>query len=97
MTFIIFVIVINLMAIKLTAIKNKACSMKFYDRKKEIEINPTAFNRFNKTALIGEVKRNLRNISISVLENVLEKKSETLHKELNDYKITFKGLSLKDM
>lgn len=93
MTFIIFVIVINLMAIKLTAIKNKACIMKFYDRKKEIAINPTALNRFNKTALIGEVKRNPRNISISVLE----KKSETLHKELNDYKITFKGLSLKDM
>lgn len=93
MTFIIFVIVINLMVIQLTAIKNKACSMKFYDRKKEIVIAPTALNRFNKTALIGEVKRNLRNISISVLE----KKSETLHKELNDYKITFKGLSLKDM
>ena len=93
MTFIIFVIVINLMAIKLTAIKNKACIMKFYDRKKEIAINPTALNRFNKTALIGEVKRNPRKISISVLE----KKSETLHKELNDYKITFKGLSLKDM
>ena len=93
MTFIIFVIVINLMAIKLTAIKNKACIMKFYDRKKEIEINPTALNRFNKIALIGEVKRNPRKISISVLE----KKSETLHKELNDYKITFKGLSLKDM
>jgi len=32
-----------------------------------------------------------------VLGNVLEKKSETLHKELNDYKITFKGLSLEDM
>lgn len=93
MTFIIFVIVINLMAIKLTAIKNKACSMKFYDRKKEIAIDPTTLNRFSKTALIGEVKRNLRNISISVLE----KKSETLHKELNDYKITFKGLSLEDM
>ncbi len=26
-----------------------------------------------------------------------KKKSETLHKELNDYKITFKGLSLEDM
>ncbi|WP_303873592.1 hypothetical protein [Bacteroides acidifaciens] len=97
MTFIIFVIVINLMVIQLTAIKNKACSMKIYDRKKEIVIAPTALNRFNKTALIREVKRNPRKISISVLENVLEKKSETLHKELNDYKITFKGLSLKDM
>lgn len=93
MTFIIFVIVINLMVIQLTAIKNKACIMKFYDRKKEIEINPTALNRFNKTALIGDVKSPPKNISISVLE----KKSETLHKELNDYKITFKGLSLKDM
>lgn len=68
-------------------------NMKFYDRKKEIAIDPTALNRFNKTALIGKVKRNPRKISISVLE----KKSETLHKELNDYKITFKGLSLEDM
>ena len=97
MTFIIFVIVINLMVIQLTAIKNKACSMKIYDRKKEIAIAPTALNRFSKTALIREVKRNPKKISISVLENVLEKKSETLHKELNDYKITFKGLSLKDI
>ncbi|WP_254871812.1 hypothetical protein [Bacteroides acidifaciens] len=71
--------------------------MKIYDRKKEIAIAPTALNRFSKTALIREVKRNPKKISISVLENVLEKKSETLHKELNDYKITFKGLSLKDM
>ena len=93
MTFIIFVIIINLMAIQLTTIKNKACNMKFYDRKKDIAISPTALNRFNKTSLIGEVKRNPRKTSISVLE----KKSETLHKELNDYKITFKELSLKDM
>ena len=93
MTFIIFVIIINLMAIQLTIIKNKACNMKFYDRNKDIAIAPTALNRFNKTSLIGEVKRNPRKTSISVLE----KKSETLHKELNDYKITFKGLSLKDM
>ncbi len=97
MTFIIFVIVISLMAIKLAAIKNKACSMQFYDRKTEIAIALTVLNRFNKTALIGEVKRNPIRTSIFVLGNVLEKKSETLHKELNDYKITFKGLSLEDM
>ena len=59
----------------------------------ENEIDLIALNRFNKTALIGEVKRNPRKISIPALE----KKGETLHKELNDYKITFKGFSLKDM
>lgn len=48
MTFIIFVIVISLMAIKLAAIKNKACSMQFYDRKTEIAIALTVLNRFNK-------------------------------------------------
>ncbi|WP_336617698.1 hypothetical protein [Bacteroides acidifaciens] len=71
--------------------------MQFYDRKTEIAIALTALNQFNKTALIGEVKRNPIKTNISVLGNVLEKKSETLHKELNDYKITFKGLSLEDM
>ena len=59
----------------------------------ENEIDLIALNRFNKTALIGEVKRNPRKISIPALE----KKGETLHKELNDYKITFKGFTLKDM
>ena len=59
----------------------------------ENEIDLIALKRFNKTALIGEVKRNPRKISIPALE----KKGETLHKELNDYKITFKGFSLKDM
>ena len=53
----------------------------------ENEIDLIALKRFNKTALIGEVKRNPRKISIPALE----KKGETLHKELNDYKITFKG------
>ena len=59
----------------------------------ENEIDLIALNRFNKTALIGEVKRNPRKISIPALE----KKGETLHKELNDYKITFKGFSLEDI
>ena len=65
----------------------------YWDKNGENEIDLIALNRFNKTALIGEVKRNPRKISIPALE----KKGETLHKELNDYKITFKGFSLKDM
>lgn len=65
----------------------------YWDKNGENEIDLIALNRFEKTALIGEVKRNRKKISISVLE----KKSETLHKELNDYKITFKGFSLEDM
>lgn len=65
----------------------------YWDKNGENEIDLIALNRFNKTALIGEVKRNRKKVSISVLE----KKSETLHKELNDYKITFKGFSLEDM
>lgn len=37
-------------------------------------------------------------ISRLLYENMrLRRKSETLHKDLNDYKITFKGFSLKDM
>lgn len=38
-------------------------------------------------------KRTPQKISLTKLEQ----KSETLHKELNDYKITFKGYSLEDM
>lgn len=65
----------------------------YWDKNGENEIDLIALNRFSRTALIGEVKRNPKKISIAKLE----KKSETLHKELNDYKITFKGFSLEDM
>lgn len=65
----------------------------YWDKNGEHEIDLIAINRFNKTALIGEVKRNKRKISLSELE----KKSEVLQKDLNDYKKTFKGYSLEDM
>ena len=58
-----------------------------------MKLDMNAHNRFNKTEINGEVKINPRKIIIPALE----KKGETLHKELNDYKITFKGFSLKDM
>ena len=64
-----------------------------WDKNGENEIDLIAINRFEKTALIGEVKRNKRKINI----NELERKSEILPKDLNCYKKTFKKYSLEDM
>ncbi|WP_455590819.1 ATP-binding protein [Bacteroides sp.] len=65
----------------------------YWDKSGENEIDLIALNRFNKTALIGEVKRNKKKISIEILK----KKSEALHKELLNYQLSFKAYSLEDM
>lgn len=65
----------------------------YWDKNGENEIDLIALNRFNQTALIAEVKRNQRKISITELE----RKAEALHKELAGYQITFKGFSLEEM
>lgn len=65
----------------------------YWDKNGENEIDLIALNRFNKTALIAEVKRNQQKISIAELE----RKSESLHKELVNYQITFKDFSLEEM
>ena len=61
------------------------------DGKNEIDI--VAINEYEKRALICEVKRQKKNLSIEVLKN----KSVNLVRELKDYKIAFKGLSMDDM
>ena len=65
----------------------------YWDKNGENEIDLIALKRFNKTALIGEVKKSPKRISISDSKWM----RDNLHKDLNDYKITFKGFSLKDM
>jgi hypothetical protein len=58
-----------------------------------IKVDIIAVNNINKTAVIAEVKRNEKNISLQDLTV----KSSTLKPELSKYKIVFQGLSLKDM
>lgn len=65
----------------------------YWDKNGENEIDLIALNRFSKSALIAEVKRNQKKISITGLE----KKSEVLHKELAGYQVAFKGFALEDM
>lgn len=65
----------------------------YWDKNGENEIDLIALNRFEKTALVAEVKRNWKKISIPMLE----KKAEVLHKELSEYQISFKGFSIEDM
>ena len=65
----------------------------FWDSKGENEIDIVALNDLDKTALIGEVKRNSKKIDM----NRLAVKADALKKELIGYKMEFKGYSLKDM
>ena len=68
----------------------------YWNRKGENEIDLIAMNELKKTAEIVEIKRNSENINLDKL------KEKSLHfckatGELVDYKITQKGLSMKDM
>lgn len=64
-----------------------------WDNKGENEIDIIALNDFDKTALVAEVKRNPKKISLNILEN----KAESIKSELGKYEIEYRGLSLEDM
>ena len=68
----------------------------FWDRKGETEIDLISVNQLKKRAEFIEVKRNEDNINLSKLR---EKGYHFMNKtgELKDYKIKFKGLSLKNI
>ena len=68
----------------------------YWDRKGENEIDLIVVNEFEKEAQIIEVKRNPEKISIELLKI---KGSNFLRAtdRINDYSITYAGLSLKDM
>jgi hypothetical protein len=68
----------------------------YWDRTGENEIDLIAINEIDKTAYIAEIKRNEKHISF----NVLKEKTYNLinkNKFLNEYKIEYLGLSMKDM
>lgn len=65
----------------------------WWDRKGEKEIDLVALNEFSRDALVCEIKRNPRKVSLSILQE----KMKTLPKEFNGYHFEVKALSLEDM
>ena len=65
----------------------------YWDKKGENEIDMIAVNDIDKTAVVAEIKRQKRKISITELSD----KAATLNSELAKYKVELIGLSLEDM
>lgn len=65
----------------------------YWDSKGENEIDLIALNSLDKTAIIAEVKRDPKKISLSQLEI----KAQSIKKELSKYKVELRGLSPEDM
>jgi len=65
----------------------------YWDNKGEHEIDVVAVNRFEKWALIGEVKRNSSKISLPILEG----KAKKIKPLLDGYHITYRALSMEQM
>lgn len=65
----------------------------YWDNKGENEIDIVALNEIDKTAIIAEVKRNPDKFNPALLRN----KISSIKKELADYEVIYKGLSLNDL
>ncbi|GHT71627.1 ATPase [Spirochaetia bacterium] len=65
----------------------------FWDSKGENEIDIVALDDLDKTAIVAEVKRNPKKINISTLTI----KAAKIQKELEKYKVEFRGFSMEDM
>jgi AAA+ ATPase superfamily predicted ATPase len=65
----------------------------YWDKHGENEIDLIAINDFDQTAIIAEVKRNPKKISLQTLAM----KTATLQKHLSKYDVSFKALSLNDI
>lgn len=65
----------------------------YWDSKGENEIDIVALNSLDKTALMGEVKRNPKKIDL----NQLVVKAHSINKELAKFKVELKGYSMEDM
>ena len=65
----------------------------YWDNKGENEIDLIALNDLDKTAIIAEVKRNPKKIDMIVLQ----KKADSIKKELAKYDVELRGLSMNDL
>ena len=68
----------------------------YWDRKGENEIDLIVVNEFDKEVQFIEVKRNVENISIELLKMKAAHFLSTAH-QLNNYRITYSGLSLNEV
>lgn len=66
----------------------------WWSSKGKYEIDMIALNESNHTGLVTEIKRNRHNISLTKLK---EKVNALPHKSFDDYRLTLRALSIKDM
>jgi AAA+ ATPase superfamily predicted ATPase len=65
----------------------------YWDRKGENEIDLIALNDIDKTSIVAEIKRNPKKIDL----NLLQIKANSIKKELAQYGLVLRGLSMEDM
>ena len=65
----------------------------YWERGNQNEIDLVAINELEKKALIGEIKRNPKNIRL----NLLREKSARIVQQLKGYEIDYLGFSLEDL
>lgn len=65
----------------------------YWDNKGENEIDLIALNDLDKTAIVAEVKRNPKKIDMTLLQ----KKVDSIKKELAKYDVELRGLSMNEM
>ena len=78
---------------KLSAEENLSLIGSYWERANKNEIDIVALNEYEKTAIIAEVKRNGNKINL----DHLQQKSANLLRQLNGYRVEYRGLSLDDM
>lgn len=78
---------------KLSAEENLSLIGSYWERYNNNEIDIVALNEYEKTAIIVEVKRNGNKINL----DHLQQKSANLLRQLNGYRVEYRGLSLDDM
>ena len=65
----------------------------YWDKHGENEIDLIALNNYDKTAIVAEIKRNPKKISLQQLQL----KTAAIQKHLAQYEVSLKGLSLEDV
>lgn len=78
---------------KISTAENLSQIGSYWESGNQNEIDIVALNEYEKTAIIAEVKRNADRINLNVLKN----KSVNLVKQLTNYKIEYRALSMNEL
>jgi AAA+ ATPase superfamily predicted ATPase len=78
---------------KIAATENLSAIGSYWESGNQNEIDIVALNEYEKTAIIAEVKRNAERINLNILKN----KSVNLVKQLPNYKIEYRALSMSNL